>query len=154
MLFHIVNIAHKTPDWIQAGILEYQKRFVRPFKLNYIDLPILKNTSSNPEIIKDREGKQLLSAVDEKEHLIALDLKGKPWTSEKLSEKIQAWQHHSSACFFMIGGAHGLSQTCLSQAKETWCLSPLTFPHQLVKLILAEQLYRATTIIQSHPYHK
>lgn len=154
MLFHVVNISHKTPAWIQAGILEYQKRFFRPFKLNYIDLPILKNADIQPDLIKEMEGKQLLSIVEKKSCVIALDLKGKPWSSENLSEKIQNWQHQHSECYFLIGGAYGLSESVLAHSKERWCLSNLTFPHQFVKLILAEQLYRATTIIQGHPYHK
>ncbi len=84
----------------------------------------------------------------------ALDVKGKTWSTEQLSQQLQGWQQDGRDVSLLIGGPDGLSDACLKRADQCWSLSALTFPHPLVRIVMAEQLYRAWTILQHHPYHR
>jgi 23S rRNA (pseudouridine1915-N3)-methyltransferase len=87
-------------------------------------------------------------------HIVALDGRGQPWTTEQLAERLADWMGQGQHCALLVGGAEGLDPTCLEAAAERWSLGPLTLPHPLVRVLLAEQLYRAWTIISHHPYHR
>ncbi len=134
------------PHWIREGFEEYQKRLLPPWKLELQEL--------SPEKNKQAEGKALLSKIQPQDCCIALDPKGTALSTEKLAQKLTEWrQNHNTLCF-LIGGADGLDQACLTRANSIVSLSELTFPHQLVKVIMAEQLYRAVSILNNHPYHR
>ena len=134
------------PQWIREGFEEYQKRLAQPWKLELIEL--------QPDKNKVLEGKAILAKVQTQDCCIALDPKGKEVSTETLAQKLTQWrQNHTTICF-LIGGADGLDQACLERAQASLSLSQLTFPHQLVKVIMAEQLYRAVSILNHHPYHR
>ncbi|MFW5446537.1 MAG: 23S rRNA (pseudouridine(1915)-N(3))-methyltransferase RlmH, partial [Methylophagaceae bacterium] len=100
------------------------------------------------------EGERILAAIPNDHHVVALDVKGKTWSTEQLSQQLQNWQQDGRDVSLIVGGPDGLSEDCLKRANQTWSLSALTFPHPLVRIVMAEQLYRAWTVLQNHPYHR
>lgn len=155
MRIRLLTITHKVPHWIQSGCEEYIKRIQPFFNLEIIEISAEKR-SPNADIprIIEKEGKKMLALIKHDHHVIALDVKGEQWSTEKLSQNMSQWMQDGKTIDLLIGGPEGLSPLCLMRAQEKWSLSLLTFPHTLVRLILTEQLYRAMSIIQHHPYHK
>lgn len=96
----------------------------------------------------------MLAAIHPQHHVIALDIKGQLWSTEQLAAHLQKWQQAGKNIDLLIGGPEGLAPACLQAAQEKWSLSPLTFPHFLIKLLISEQIYRAWSILNHHPYHK
>lgn len=143
------------PNWIQAGFEEYQKRLPREYQLNLIEIAAQQRTkNSNIKNIIADEGKQLLAKAPKNNKIIALDISGKQWHTEQLATQLQIWHDESTDISLLVGGPDGLSEECLEVADFKWSLSHLTFPHPLVRVIVAEQLYRAWSIISHHPYHR
>ena len=101
-----------------------------------------------------QESKRILSQIDASDHVVALDVIGKSWSTPELAEHLASWQQLGSDISLVIGGPDGLDPACLQRANQRWSLSALTLPHPLVRVMLAEQLYRAWTILQNHPYHR
>ena len=154
MQIRIITIGHKTPLWVKAGFLEYQQRLSGEFQLELIELP-LKNHGKLPELqAKKLEAEQLLKSVKPEDFCIALDEKGETCTTRVLAKHLEAWQLQYQTLHLLVGGPAGLSEACLLRAQFIWSLSPLTFPHHLVKIILAEQIYRGVSILKNHPYHR
>ena len=141
--------------YVKTGIEEFTKRLTNYFPVQWNIIPTSKNAGMLSEIdLKKREAETILSFLKEGDYLVALDERGKEFTSEGLSEFIQQRGNQSTKnIVFLIGGAFGLDEKVLKAAKLKWSLSQLTFPHQLVRLILAEQVYRACTILQNEKYH-
>ena len=155
MKIRLLTITHKSPGWIQEGYEEYAKRLPASCALELVEIPAEKRTAnSDLKRIAEREGEKMLSAIRDNHLVIALDVKGKLWTTEELSEQLAQWQQDGCNIDLLVGGPEGLSAACLAKAQTRWSLSPLTFPHILVKLIVAEQIYRAWSILQNHPYHR
>ena len=155
MLIRILAIGNKMPAWVTQGYHEYAKRLSSPFSLELIEIPAEKRTKNSdiPRLV-EREGEKLLAASKSSHRIIALDVKGHSWTTEQLASRLDQWQHDGQNIDLLIGGPDGLSSACLQKAESKWSLSPLTLPHPLVRIILAEQLYRAWSILQGHPYHR
>ena len=151
--FWSVGKAHEA--YVKAGIEEFTKRLSNYFSVQWTIIPVPKNAGMLSEIdLKKREGETILSFLKEGDYLIALDERGKELTSPGLAELIQKRGNESTRTIvFLIGGAFGLDEKVLAAAKLKWSLSQLTFPHQLVRLILAEQVYRACTILSNEKYH-
>lgn len=143
------------PDWVEAGYAEYAKRMPRDLVVEMVELPLAVR-SKNTDIQKamEKEGEAILSAIGKNEQVIALDVKGKAWSTEQLAENLAAWKMSGDNFCLLIGGPDGLSPAILQMASIKWSLSPLTLPHPLVRILLIEQLYRACSILQNHPYHK
>lgn len=141
--------------YVKSGIEEFTKRLSNYFPVQWNLIPVPKNAGTLSEIeLKKREGEIILGLLKEDDYLIALDERGKSLTSEALANFLQQRANESSKnLVFLIGGAFGLDEKVLQAAKLKWSLSPLTFPHQLVRLILAEQVYRACTILRNEKYH-
>lgn len=155
MLFRLLAIGNKMPTWVTAGFEEYAKRFPSPFSLQLIEIPAEKRLkSSDIAKITALEGEKLLAATKPNHQLIALDVKGQSFSTEKLAEHVKSWQSVGRPIDFLIGGPDGLSEACLKKSTMRWSLSPLTLPHPIVRIVLAEQLYRALMILQGHPYHR
>ncbi len=116
----------------------------------------MERRGKNPDIVrlKAQEGKALMNAVPKGAWPVALDITGQAWSTQKLAFKLEEWMASGRDLCFLIGGPDGLSQECLSLAEETWSLGPLTLPHPLVRVVLAEQIYRAWSIVNHHPYHR
>jgi len=155
MRIRLLAIGNKLSSWIEEGFQEYVKRFPASCYLELIEIPAEKRSKqSDIERLIEREGEKLLTAVKSGNRIIALEVTGQLWTTEKLAENLKNWQSEGRNIDMLVGGADGLSKACLKKADIQWSLSPLTLPHALVRILVAEQLYRAVSILQNHPYHR
>ena len=155
----IIAIGKVKDSWLKKGIDEYIKRIQPMAKVQIIECNEEKAPESlskkEEEMVKDREGERLLQHIGKSDYSIALHLEGKSYTSPQLAETLQRLGVDGySTVNFLIGGSLGLSDKVLEVVQGRWCLSQLTFPHQLCRLILCEQLYRAFSIQNRLPYHK
>jgi 23S rRNA (pseudouridine1915-N3)-methyltransferase len=148
-------IGKNNKPYVKDGVEEFTRRIEKYFKAEWNIIPVPKNAGMLSELdLKKKEGETILEWLKKDDYLVALDEKGKQFTSEKLAAFIQVRANESTKrLIFLIGGAYGLDQAVLKRADYTWSLSELTFPHQLVRLILAEQVYRACTISRNEKYH-
>lgn len=155
MNIHLISVGTKMPSWVEHGYEEYAKRLPRECELVLKEIPAGKRgKNSDLERITKEEGERMLAALPNNSHIVTLDVIGKPWTTPQLAEALQRWLAGGQSVSLMIGGPEGLATSVKQTAKESWSLSPLTFPHPLVRIIVAEQLYRAWTILNNHPYHR
>jgi 23S rRNA (pseudouridine1915-N3)-methyltransferase len=158
-MIRIVACGRVKEKWMQEGIQEYLKR-IRPYeKIEVCEVADEKAPESNSEaentIVKNKEGEKILKQLREDEYVILLDLAGKPCDSEGLAAKIQDLHNHSrSRIAFVIGGSLGVSEALIQRADMRWKLSDNTFPHQLCRIIVLEQIYRSFRILRNEPYHK
>ena len=124
-------------------------------KLSFQEVPLGRRGRDNhPGVAIEQEGTAMLDAVSAGDRVIALEVGGKVWSTEQLAGKLEDWQLDGRDVTLLVGGPDGLSAGCRERADEQWSLSPLTLPHPLVRVVLAEQLYRAWTITSNHPYHR
>ncbi len=153
LAFWTIGKAHDAN--VKEGIMEFTKRVSRYFPVEWTIIPVPKNAGMLSEMdLKKREGETVLQWLKQDDYLVALDEYGKQFASEGLSEFLQERaMAGTKQVVFLIGGAYGLDQEVLKKAKLKWSLSQLTFPHMLVRLILAEQVYRACTIMHNEKYH-
>ncbi len=143
------------PDWVTAGCQEYSKRLRGAFDLQIHELPLgQRGKSRSIEKAIRSEGDAMLNAIAERDTVVALDVKGKPWNTEQLSQHMEDWRMQGNNMTFLIGGPDGLDARCLQRADMCWSLSNLTLPHPAVRILLIEQLYRAWSILSNHPYHR
>lgn len=154
MKLRLLAVGTKMPGWVQQGFADYQQRFPPDMPLELLEIPAGKR-GKNADIqrIIDKEG-ELLLAQAPRQHIITLDLSGKPWSSEQLAGQLQSWQQAGRDVCLLTGGPEGLSVACKAAAHQNWSLSPLTLPHPLVRIVVAESLYRAWSILNHHPYHR
>ncbi len=155
MKLNLLAVGTKMPTWVTEGYQQYAKRMPRECSLQLHEIaPAKRGKSGSASQWMREEGERLLVAIPNDHHVVALDVKGKTWSTEQLADQLQGWQQDGRDVSLIVGGPDGLSADCLQRANQTWSLSPLTFPHPLVRIIMAEQLYRAWTISQNHPYHR
>ncbi|WP_163835461.1 23S rRNA (pseudouridine(1915)-N(3))-methyltransferase RlmH [Spartinivicinus ruber] len=155
MRVRLIAVGTKMPSWVDAGYNEYAKRLPSDCKLECCEISLGKRTKgSDLKRAQKKEGEQMLSAIASNDKVIALDLTGKPWSTEQLADQLSGWRLEGRNIALLVGGPEGLSPECLAKAEQKWCLSPLTLPHPLVRVLVAEQLYRAWSILQNHPYHR
>jgi len=149
----LICIGQKMPTWINQGFQEYAQRLPAQCRLKLIEIP-LKKRSKRADLtrLQQQEGTQMLKYVAE--HVIALDERGQLWNSEQLALQLKHWLAHYSHVALLIGGPEGLASQCLQRAHQHWSLSALTLPHPLVRIIVAEQIYRAWSVLNHHPYHR
>jgi 23S rRNA (pseudouridine1915-N3)-methyltransferase len=158
MKLHVVAVGHRMPEWITAGFNEYAKRMPR-------DMPLML-TELKPEARRDQPDSAAASRVLEKEaqrieaarpkdaFTVVLDETGKCVNTQQLAQRLAQWRGLGRDVVFVIGGADGTAARLKSNADWLWSLSPLTIPHALVRVVLAEQLYRAVSLLNNHPYHR
>ena len=155
MLIKLIAVGTRMPAWVEDGYQEYARRLPRECTLRLTEIPLTKRArNESGDRAKAAEGKLILRAINSGDHVIALDVKGKAWDTGQLSGLMQEWMQSGQDVVLMIGGPDGLSEECLARADRRWSLSALTFPHALVRVVLAEQLYRSWTILAGHPYHR
>lgn len=155
MRITVITVGTKMPGWVNDGVAEYDKRLPRELNLTWRELPLARRgKDASPEHLCRVEGEQILKAIPAGDRVIALDVKGKRLATEQLAARLEQWQMSGDNFSLLIGGPDGLSPECLQRADQRWSLSDLTLPHPLVRVILAEQLYRAWTITANHPYHR
>lgn len=155
MIIHLIAVGTRCASWAEAGFLDYQKRLPVECKLNLITIPLSKR-NKNSQISKHiaEEEKKILAATPKRSRVIALDVKGQMWNTQQLAQSLQQWQLERQDVSLLIGGPDGLGDTCINQAERVWSLSALTLPHALVRIVVAEQLYRAWSLLSGHPYHR
>jgi 23S rRNA (pseudouridine1915-N3)-methyltransferase len=155
MKLNMVAVGTKMPSWVTQGFEEYSKRLPRECALQLFEIaPAKRGKTAQPEQWKKEEATRILSAIPSDHFVIALEVTGKSWSTEKLATEIEGWLQDGRDVSLIIGGPDGLDASCLARADQKWSLSELTLPHPLVRVVLAEQLYRAWTVIQHHPYHR
>ncbi len=143
------------PHWVTEGYLEYTKRLPPELSIRLIEIPAGKRSKGSdiPRLIA-QEGERMKAAIPEGDYVVALTERGKLWDTKTFSTQLQKWQQAGQGLSLLVGGPEGLSAACLNKAHLQWSLSPLTWPHPLVRVMLAEQLYRAWTLLTHHPYHR
>ena len=155
MRVSIVSVGHKMPTWIQSGFREYVKRLPPEIKVELVELKPEERTSGKTvDKARALEGERIIAALPEGATVYALDEKGRPVTTPGLSVMLAGWMRDATHPAFVIGGADGLSDAVKGRADKLVSLSALTLPHGLVRVLLAEQLYRAWSILANHPYHR
>jgi 23S rRNA (pseudouridine1915-N3)-methyltransferase len=155
MKIELIAIGTKMPAWVEQGFTEYQRRLPKDCELILTELSMTPRTKTgNPELWKEKDSESLLKAIPPQSLVIALDERGKHYTSEQLADRLQSWRESTQHLSLLIGGPDGLSESCKARASALWSLSALTLPHPLVRIIVAEQLYRAWTLLNDHPYHR
>ena len=152
MKVQLISIGHKAPDWVTDAFTEYQKRLGRNLQLSLVALkPSLNHCRATQ---KAQEAKKILAKVGKNHHLVALDLQGHMYNSQEFAQKVQIWQNQGQNISLVLGGAYGLCPSLLQQANEVLSFSKLTFPHMLMRVLVAEQIYRAHTINHQGNYDK
>lgn len=155
MKIRVLAVGQKMPAWVDAGYSEYATRMPPECRLELVELPLAQRAKNQPvERAIQQEGERMLSTLAGNEQLIALDVRGRSWTTEELSIALSGWLGDGRDVALAIGGPDGLSHDVLARADRRWSLSPLTLPHPLVRVVIAEQLYRAMSILKNHPYHR
>ena len=151
----VVSVGHKMPDWIAAGFNEYAKRMPREAKIELVEIkPEPRTTGKTTAQIMEAEAQRILAALPQGCLRIALDERGAQPTTKRLAERMRDWMGEGRDVAFVIGGADGLHESVKQAAQHLMALSSLTLPHAMVRLLLAEQLYRAHSLLHNHPYHR
>jgi 23S rRNA (pseudouridine1915-N3)-methyltransferase len=155
MRIAVISASARQPDWVQAGFENYARRFGGKLSLDLTEVPLPRRTpsASLPRLI-EREGERMLAAVPAGAQVVALDEKGRGWTTVELAGRLEVWMARGGPVALLIGGPDGLAPACLQRAAERWALAPLTLPHGLVRIVAAEALYRAHSLLEGHPYHR
>jgi 23S rRNA (pseudouridine1915-N3)-methyltransferase len=151
----VAAVGQRMPSWVQEAWTEYARRFPRGFSLALREVPMVRR-GRNTDIAAamDKEGAALLGAMPKGGRLIAMDERGSQWSTGELAKQMESWMNEGRDVGIMVGGPDGLPQKCLQNVANMWSLSKLTLPHPMVRVVLAEALYRAWTVTQNHPYHR
>jgi len=151
----LISVGSKEPGWVSVALQDYVKRLPADWALTIREIPLARRRkNSSITAAKDDEAKRLLKCFQGNDYVIALDARGKQYDSKEFSAKLAKLRGEKFDISFLVGGPDGLSQAILDHANEIWSLSKLTFPHQLARLVLIEQIYRSWAILSRHPYHK
>ncbi len=155
MQIHLISVGNRMPGWVQQGYDEYAKRMPRECALVLKEIaPGKRCKNSDVARIVKEEGERMIAAIPAGAHVVTLDIPGQCWTTPALAHAMQVWQSQGQPVALLVGGPEGLSDAARQLAQQSWSLSPLTFPHPLVRVVVAEQLYRAWSILNNHPYHR
>ncbi len=155
MRIRLLAVGGKMPGWVVQGYNEYHKRLPHEMSLELIELPLgHRGKGADKARAIRQEGDAMLAAIPKGDLVVALEVDGRHWSTEKLAANLSDWQMEGRNISLLVGGPDGLDARCSALAERKWSLSALTLPHPLVRVILAEQIYRAWTVIQGHPYHK
>ena len=155
MKIRLLAVGTKMPDWVTTGFDDYAKRLTDDVRLEVVESPAGKR-GKNADIARltEKEGEAQLSAIGSNDRVIALEVGGQTLSTEELSKMLGHWLQEGRNISLLIGGPEGLSPAASARADQQWSLSRLTLPHPLVRVLLAEQLYRAWTLLKGHPYHR
>lgn len=155
MKVRLLAVGTKMPAWVEEGVATYRKRLPREFALEVQEIaPGMRGKGHSIEKARQREAEGIRACLKRQETVIALEVRGVRWTTEQLAEQTRQWQRSGGNVALLVGGPDGLDPELSQGADHSWSLSPLTLPHPLVRVLLAEQLYRAWTLSTGHPYHR
>ncbi len=152
MQLTIVAASSRQPEWVETAFESYSKRFAGPLRLQYTQVRLARLRTAAQR--KAEEGQRLLAAAPRDAFVIALDETGQSWTTRRLADLLETWIAEAVRPTFLIGGPDGLDPGVLESARARWSLSALTLPHALARVIVAEALYRASSVLAGHPYHR
>jgi 23S rRNA (pseudouridine1915-N3)-methyltransferase len=151
----LIAAGTRLPEWVNTGFEEYQKRLRTPLVLELHEISVAtRSAGDNPQRAVQREGADMLAALAKDDYVVALEITGKSMSTEQLSVWLQERLRDARPLALMIGGPDGLAPAVLDRAAQRWSLSPLTLPHGLVRVVVAEQIYRAMSLLAGHPYHR
>lgn len=155
MKIHLIAVGQKMPAWVEEGYTEYARRLPADCALVLHEIAAGKR-GKNADVARllEAEGRAVLDRVPRGAHVVALEVRGKAHSTESLASRLDHWRHGGSDVALLVGGPEGLSEACRAAAHEQWSLSSLTLPHPLVRVVLAESLYRAWSVLNHHPYHR
>lgn len=155
MKARLVAVGERAPGWVAEGFAEYRKRLSHWLPLDLVEVePGLRGKGRDAVRAMSDEGARVLGAVPKGALVVALDGRGRAWSSEDLAQRLQHWRNGGRDLALLVGGPEGHAPEVLEAAEERWSLGPLTLPHMLVRLVVAEQLYRAAALLANHPYHR
>lgn len=155
MHIRLLAIGDRQPGWVDAGFDGYRARFPREWRFESVTIPTTRRARNAPaDKARDADSEALLAKLNPAEKLILLDERGKPLSSRQFADCLSGWQADGRDIAFAIGGPDGVSDACRKRAEFTLALSHLTLPHGLARVVLAEQLYRAASVLAGHPYHR
>jgi 23S rRNA (pseudouridine1915-N3)-methyltransferase len=155
MKCRLIAAGTRLPDWVNSGFLEYQKRLRTPLVLELHEISVAtRRAGENPQRAIGREGADMLAAIGKDDYVVALEIAGKAMSTEQLSAWLAERLRDGRSLSLLIGGPDGLAPQCRERADQSWSLSPLTLPHALVRVVVAEQIYRAMSLMAGHPYHR
>ncbi len=155
MKIKIIAVGTKMPAWVETAFKNYIQRLPHDCRVELIEIPASKRTRNQlANQWMEKEGELILKVINKSDWVVALEVKGKSWTTSQLASQITRWQSMGNNIALLVGGPDGLSQNCLSRANQSWSLSALTLPHPMVRVVLSEALYRAWSVTTNHPYHR
>ena len=152
MKFNVLAVGNKMPDWIESGFMEYRKRMPKELSIELIEIKQVKDKSRERSLLAEYERIEKVLPVTS--YVIAMDEQGKQLSTQDFATSLVTWMNLGRDIAFIIGGADGLHPVIKQKADQVLSLSKMTLPHGLVRVLLAEQLYRAMTILKQHPYHR
>ncbi len=151
----LLAVGRKMPAWVDEGYQEYARRLNKDCSLELVAIDTGKRSKKSSASENKREdASKIIKSFPAGSYVVALDERGKEHSTASLAKKLDAWKMLGKDVCIIIGGADGLDQQVLGRADETWSLSRLTLPHPLVRVLVAEQLYRAWSLLNNHPYHR
>lgn len=155
MQIHLIAVGNRMPAWVEQGYQDYAKRLPAECALRLHEIPAGKR-GKNADIARltRQEGEKMAALIPRGARVIALEVGGRAWSTEQLSARLDRWMGEGRDIALLVGGPEGLEPGLSASADERWSLSPLTLPHPLVRIVLAEQIYRAWSILKGHPYHR
>jgi len=155
MKCRLIAAGTRMPDWVNGGFREYQQRLRTPLSLELVEISVApRHAGENAQRAIQREGADMLAALKQDDYVVALEIAAKSMNTEQLSAWLALRMRDGRPLALLIGGPDGLSPQCRDRADQSWSLSPLTLPHGLVRVVVAEQLYRAMSLLAGHPYHR
>ena len=155
MQIKLIAVGTRMPAWVNEGYQEYVRRMPHECNMTLTEVPLAQRSKSQAiDRAINEEGKRMLAETRAQHRVIALDVKGKQRSTPQLASELEQWLMSGDNYSLLIGGPDGIAPECLAKAERRWSLGDLTLPHPLVRIILAEQLYRAWTITVNHPYHR
>lgn len=155
MRLTLYAVGNKMPAWVTQGFNEYSRRFPRDVSFHLVEVsPGKRGKNADIARILEKEGQQLLAAIPKGNRIVTLEVEGKPWTTPQLAQQLERWQLDGRDVALLVGGPEGLSPACIQASEQKWSLSALTLPHPMVRIVVAESLYRAWSVNTNHPYHR
>jgi 23S rRNA (pseudouridine1915-N3)-methyltransferase len=154
MHLYLVAVSRRLPDWLATGQQEYLKRLPRSFAPRVIEIDPVAGARRDVAAVRSEEAARIRQAIPRGTRLVLLDEHGAPWSTVELATKLEQWQQLGADVALVLGGPDGLDPELKREAEVVWSLSRLTLPHQLARVVVVEQLYRAWALSRNHPYHR